>query len=104
MNQEWMAWEAEYLRRYYYRKGSAYCAYRLKRTAKATQQKANKLGLKRRAKKESMCWDCGKFATGSKKKCPWKWDDIPIPGWVTKPGVYGGIAILDCPEFEEWKR
>ena len=104
MNQEWKDEELAFLRRHYETRGAKWVANRLGRSQHAVQTRANKIGLKRRMRGDSLCWGCGKFATGSKEKCPWKWDGIPISGWITKPGVYGGTVVLDCPEFEEWKR
>lgn len=104
MNRAWALWEEEFLRRNYSKEGAAWCAERLRRSVKATGAWARRIGLKRREKKESLCWDCGKFATGQQEKCPWKWEDIPIPGWTTEPGTYGGINVVVCPEFKEWKR
>lgn len=113
----WDDEETSYLIKYGKEKTYAEIAEYLGRTSHSVQNKAYKMGIRKKFmsviaedRKETgqLCWTC-KRASNENAGCPWVKNFDPVPGWDAIfrddrdiPG--GTYEIRGCPLYEEEKR
>ena len=100
-NNKWTIEEIQFLEKYYFCKGPNYIAQKINKSVFAVTSKANRIGLVRKKRRESICWNCAKSGAS---KCLWDICKKPVEGWIVINYIDGGVSVIDCPEYEEWKR